>query len=1008
MVRLLPGDAVVGSWRHTLRVGVLAAVASCMPDALTAQAPDEAWRTLETEHFRVSFPLELEEVARRAGERAERAHVGLVRLLDFEPEGTIDLVVTDHVDFSNGFANVTPWMRMTVFVRPPVDDETLQYFDDWLELVITHELAHIFHLNRAGPLGRLGRRLFGRLGASWPLFPARAQPQWVVEGLATLYESELTDAGRVHSSEHDMFLRVAALEGELESLDRASGRAPNWPTDRAYVYGSRFLEHVTDEHGDQAIPDFVEAVSRQWIPYRINAAARDAMGASISESWSDWMAQVQEGARQDSERLRRQGRLTETEPVGTGRRQSLWPRVSPDGRLLAYARSDGRSDANITLVDLGTGAETKLIRTNGTATLAWAPEGIVFSQLDYLDPYRIRNDLYEVTLEGRVRRLTHDARVSHPTVSPDGSLTLAVQSDRGGNRIVRVDRRTGETEPWSPGGLAELWSAPRISPDGRWVAAARWQPGARMDIVVLDIEGRVVTEVTADRARDDAPTWSADGQWLVWASDVTGIPNILGARFDGVSGQVSEVRQLTRTTRGFRYPSLGGAGEWVYFSGYETDGWRIERARFDPSPALGDVAEREGTGSAAAEGFTDEVTDAIGPYRSIRTLGPQAWEPRYTAPLDLVGTRVLGRRIGLETKGEDVVGRHAWNLLLRYEPSGGRVSGAADYEFRGLGRPILRLGVSQGYGASRFREELEDSTFVNLFSIDRSQRVDADVELQRRRWRSFSFLRLSGAWVQRKRDLLDADLTPSTQFALRVDEENFIETAATLFWSNARRFAFSVSAEEGANVLLRVRRRSAVAWPDSLANLAGVDGSLDDAIARVRAYKGLDFGGWGDHVIAFQAAGGVSRGPGADDLHFVLGDASGVTEDITGFSLFGGSPRLFPLRGYPRGVRAGARAWSFSAEYRAPLWEVRRGWGSLPIYLDRVSASGFFDAGNAWGPNEGPFANLREQTLSAVGIELVSDWVPFWDSVLRVRSGVGVPLVSGLGTQWYVRVGTNF
>ncbi len=1014
MVGLLPFGGASGSrpwrspglWRRSVLVGL--ALVWGLPSASLAQAPDEAWRTLQTEHFRVSFPLALESTARRAGERAERAHAGLSELLGGAPEGTIDLVVTDHVDFSNGLANVTPWLRMTIFVRPPVDDETLQYFDDWLELVITHELAHIFHLDRAGPLGRLGRRVLGRQGPSWPLFPGRSQPQWVVEGIATYYESALTSAGRLRSSEHEMFLRVAALEDALESFDRASGRAPNWPTDRAYVYGSRFFEHLTDEHGSEAIPKFIEAVTRQWIPYRINAAARDAVGIGATEAWAGWLEDMEADARRTLEALRAQAPLTQSESVGRGRRRALWPRVSPDGRVLAYALSDGRSDSGIQWVDLETGEERRWIRTNGLATLTWAPEGLIFAQLDYQDPYRIRSDLYVVSREGSTRRITEDARLSHPTMSSDGALLLAVQFDQGGNRIVRVDPGTGVVEPWSDSGFRELWSAPRISPDGRWVAAARWLPGARMDIVVLDTAGTVVTEVTADRARDDAPTWSQDGQWLLWASDVTGIPNILAARFDGVTGQVGEVRQVTHTERGFRYPALGPAGEWLYFSGFHTDGWRVERTRFGDPGALLHVAEREGSGAASAEAFADQVPGEVQPYSAFATLGPRAWEPRYSGALDLVGTRVLGRRFGLETSGEDVVGRHGWSLTAEYEPSGGRVFGALDYAYRGLGNPVLRMGLSQGYSASRRVGLQADSTPVDLFAVSQSRRVDGELELQRRRWRSFSFVRFSTSWVRRRSELLDIDLQPSTEFALRIDAQDFFEGAATLVWSDARGFAFSPSAEEGTSLLLRLRKRAAVRLPDSLVGVPGVDGGFDEVVARVRGYKGVDLGGWGNHVLAIQAAGGRATGPGAQNAHFVLGDASGVTESITGFSLFGGTPRLFPLRGYPRGIRAGSSVWSASVEFRAPLLEVRRGWGSLPIYLDRISASGFFDAGNAWGPVEGTVANPRTETLTSVGVELVSDWLPFWTSTLRVRTGVGFPLSHSGAPVWYVRVGTNF
>ena len=136
-----------------------------------AQAPDEDWRTLTTDHLRVTFPQRLEPLGRRSAGLAEIAYAGLVEVLLEPPAGRIDLLLTDHADVSNGFAQVTPSNRITVFVQPPVDALSLGYFDDWLELVITHEMAHVIHLDHTGTtVGRLLRKVFGRAPAEWLIF----------------------------------------------------------------------------------------------------------------------------------------------------------------------------------------------------------------------------------------------------------------------------------------------------------------------------------------------------------------------------------------------------------------------------------------------------------------------------------------------------------------------------------------------------------------------------------------------------------------------------------------------------------------------------------------------------------------------------------------------------------------------------------------------------------------------------------------------------------------------
>ena len=206
-----------------------AGVAGALRPASGQVPPDESWRSLETSHFRVTFSEGMEPLARRAVSQAERAFEALSEVFLDPPGGLIQLLLTDHTETSNGFANAVPYNQIIVFVRPPMEGGSLSHFDDWMELVITHELVHVFQLDHRGPLGSLIRSVLGRWEAGWPTFPAFDLPLWTTEGLATYYESSLTTSGRVRGSYIDMVLRMAVLEDGLERLDQVTGSSPNWP-----------------------------------------------------------------------------------------------------------------------------------------------------------------------------------------------------------------------------------------------------------------------------------------------------------------------------------------------------------------------------------------------------------------------------------------------------------------------------------------------------------------------------------------------------------------------------------------------------------------------------------------------------------------------------------------------------------------------------------------------------------------------------------------------------------
>tara|TARA_B110000116_G_C16577007_1_gene464509 strand:- start:243 stop:725 length:483 start_codon:yes stop_codon:yes gene_type:complete len=159
-----------------------------------------------------------------------------------------------------------------------------------------------------------------------------------------------------------------------------------------------------------------------------------------------------------------------------------------------------------------------------------------------------------------------------------------------------------------------------------------------------------------------------------------------------------------------------------------------------------------------------------------------------------------------------------------------------------------------------------------------------------------------------------------------------------------------------------------------------------------------------------QASAGVARGSGAGLLQYRVGGASGQVEPLTGLELFGGGLIFFPVRGYETSSRFGQYAWSASAEYRFPLWLINKGFRAWPVHLDRAIGSVFFDTGNAWGPDvtASGFENPLRVGLASVGAELTTQITGLYDIRLRLRGGVGVPLIDGNGARGWVRIGLPF
>ena len=991
---------------------VLAAL--CASAAAAQVPPDEDWRSLETEHFRVTFPAELEMLSRRAGERAERAYERLSERF-LEPRGgRIELLVTDHADQSNGFANALPYKRITVFVRPPMEGFNSTHFDEWLETVVTHELVHVFHLDHTGPLGSVVRTVLGRTSADWPAFPSYDVPAWIGEGAATYYESALTESGRVNGSYHDMVLRTAILAGRFESPDQVSGLSPNWPAgSRVYVYGASFLDYMLGAYGEERMGEFVDAIASQIVPWRVDSGAKDAFGVGFAEVWSSWQEELEVRYRAQVDSLAARATLTQAEPIARDGRRALFPEVSPDGTRVAYLRSDGRSDIQLRVARLDGTDSRKLTRVNSVADWTWLPNGdILVAEEEFTDPYRIRSDLVRVDMAGNEHWVTRGARLAHPTASPDGRYAVAVQDGEGTNRLVRVDLSTGAVEPVIGFEATTHWAFPSWSPDGRWIAASRWTPGAFYDLVLLDPEGEVVHRVTRDRATDQAATWTPDSRRLLWSSDRSGIPNLYSADVDPVSGAPGPLRQVTNMVGGSAYPDVDPAGAWIYFSSYHAHGWDVERIRFDPDSWFAPFPMKAGFargGERASELFERQVSGEMRPYRALQTLAPRSWDPIYRSSVRREDTEVLRPGFGARIEGQDLVGRHSYAAEGVFRRDS-RTDIDLSYAYSGRGNPFLGLAFGQDHNVTGpFDYEAEPGDTLPVFIADRERALRGALTLVRQRMRTRTSVSFSAAHIWERLDILDENLGASA-FTLARPDHRQGEVAATLSFSNARSFAFSTTAEAGIGGFLRLRARHELSMPTSLRGVYGRDRGVREVSGQIRGYRAFAGPGFSRHVIAWRASAGGAVGPGANGYHFDVGGAQGQTEDLNGLELFGGTPLLFPVRGYFTGQRSGRYAWTASAEYRFPILNVHRGWRFFPLHVDRVSGALFVDGGNAWGDSNPVIEEVepRRPTLGAVGAELQVSVLALFNTRWFLRFGGALTLNDEEEDPLYLRLGTAF
>jgi Tol biopolymer transport system component len=929
--------------------------------------PDEKYLQFETDHFRVIFPEGMEPFARRASVSAEWAYAALSEHFIEPPKGRIALVITDFTDRPNASATPIPDNRVVLIAAPQLTVRQLNYYTDWLNNALVHELTHIFHLDRADGIWGVAQFVFGRVPA---FFPGFYQPQWVIEGLPSYYESRLTGAGRAYGSTFDMLLSNDAEDNAFRTVDAADGLAPIFPSGTTpYAYGGMYFRDVAEQNGDSTLAELARKGSRR-LPYTLNWASSPLYGQTLTGSWEDWSERFAAYSTAFADSVRAGGWIV-GEPLSEFAWNVSTPRYSRDGKRLAFTYITPRDDPATVVIDPATGVDVVRTRRNGSGGNAWAADGSVvyLSQVEFADRYDIYSDLYTVDARsGKERRLTKGARYASPDMSPDGVSLVAIETGRGTNRLVEIDPATLEAQPITEFEYGVNWDHPRWSPNGRYIAAERWMQGEVLDIVVVDRSGRLVQRITEDEAADVAPAWSADGRYLLWASDRNGPYDIYATLSPEAGVDDGKVWRVTRTASGASDPDMSPDGRWIAYAANYHRGVRIERIPFDTTTwELADPGWRELREPPVppSDNGVSSASD-VRSYNPFPSLWPKAWLPVFTLNSD----ELAGDFIGVLVAGTDDIRRHRYGILAGWRTGVEKPEARVTYSYAGFGNPVLGISVSQEWD-----EVLRSTSTGTVFTtVERERDLVLSANFLRPRIQNALSV-VPGVGVQHVK------LEPTGGVQLVDSTFTDLEALLLIGFTRARGYPRSVSAEKGwrASLLLSHQR------------LADDFGRWEVAAEGLASgYLSFPVFGFANHVIAGRLSFGASyaedRGP---DI-FELGGIPGRAIDF-GFGFNYGAGDFYPVRGYSEGVQFGDRIVATSLEYRLPLILVGRGYGLWPLFLDRLSASVFVDAGSAW------FDTDDIEVIASAGTELSVDLGANYSAVYRFRLGFAVPFDRTLG-----------
>jgi hypothetical protein len=540
-------------------------------------------------------------------------------------------------------------------------------------------------------------------------------------------------------------------------------------------------------------------------------------------------------------------------------------------------------------------------------------------------------------------RLSTGRRARDPAVSPDGRR-VAFSMNEHSESVLAVQAAAPDA-PASVVWRGERYDQayqPAWSPDGARIAFSAWRAGGLRDILIVELASGRVDEVTRDRAIDMAPAWSADGRYVYFDSDRTGISNIYA--FDTRDRSIWQVTNVLGGafaaapspdgTRLAYEAAVPEGGYDLYEVALDPARWRPARDYLDDKPPPVVIRDQEAQVSAPR------------PYRAIETLAPQTWNGTFNDGSTSTAS--------LSTSGTDAVGLHGYSLSLATDSAHTALNLGGAYSYNGL-RPGLRVsGARTLVERGGFRIDGHNATYTEE---DWSGTLSAVIPFESRPGTSWSL-----------------------SFDYDLDWFRLVTPPRYTLDPNQHPVVAPISDYTQGGVGSRVAYSSVKSTTFGYGAIAGWDGSVSLRLdhpalgARYRnatlsygfdAYQRL----WGDTpVLAVRLVGALRAGDlvrnggfglgGVPSQDIVMSIVNSTRASVTGY-----------LRGYPSRIIAGNQYHLLNLEYRQELMTVERGIATLPIYVRRLDLALLSDTATAF---DGPF-DARSDVRTSYGAALRLD-----------------------------------
>lgn len=534
--------------------------------------PGKNWNTIDTKHFEIIYPDEINADAQRVANLIEHLYVPEIKTMKY-PFKKLTLMLSTNSAIANGYVTLAP--RRSEWYGTPFqlgsDD------GDWYQLLATHEMRHMAQFGKLNNRGL--NKVWNLLGGETLLAVSNVLliPRWFWEGDAVLMETLLSNGGRGRKPDFDMGIRALQLSGQNYSYYKAMLGSYRDFIPNPYPLGYLVVSHARKNNYAEVWSDVLgRSAFLSFFPFAFSASMKGLTGQNAPATYANAMREFRDLWQAQQDTIEETPCQIVTQLSGKQYANYLFPQSGVDNTI--YALKNGPADAPCLIRIDEEGNEKRLTDIAPMYKLSVNEQAA--SWATYAAHWRWGKEnfsniiIYDLKKQNR-RKLTTKGKYFTPVLSFDNKYVAAVEfSVNRQSSLVILNSKDGALERRAPNPLNSIIKSPAWSTNGKEIVyTAQSTSGKSLIVYNLNTDKNTTLLRNTWLGITHPVFWK---NYILFSSGLSGIDNIYA-----LSRTTGQPYQITSRPVGAFNPSVIPGKNLLLFNDYNANGHQIAQMTLD-------------------------------------------------------------------------------------------------------------------------------------------------------------------------------------------------------------------------------------------------------------------------------------------------------------------------------------------------------------------------------------------------------------------------------------------